>query len=109
MTALRAIGLVLLALTLAGCGAAPRPAAPAAAANDGRRLYVSSGCGRCHALAAAGARGGSGPDFDTSERLGLGQLRAALVEGLNGMPSYAGRLTPRQLDAVAAFVYRSTR
>jgi len=25
------------------------------------------------------------------------------------MPSYAGRLTPRQLDAVAAFVYRSTR
>jgi mono/diheme cytochrome c family protein len=105
----RAIGLALLALTLAGCGAAPRHPAQGAAAPDGRRLYVDSGCGRCHALAAAGTSGGNGPDFDTSERLGLGQLRAALVEGRNGMPSYAGRLTPRQLDAVAAFVYRSTR
>lgn len=91
-----------------GGGGAPAassrpPARPALAA--GRALFVRERCGDCHALAAVRARGqGGGPDFDTSERLTRAQLRAALVEGANGMPSYAGRLSPRQLDALAAFL-----
>ena len=105
--------LVVLAALLVACGGGgavatvpPHPAAPDLAA--GRRLFLAARCGDCHALAALGARGGSGPDFDTSERLTRAQLRAALVEGANGMPSYAGRLAPAQLDALAAFLYAAT-
>jgi len=113
-------GALAAAATLViACGAgAPRPSSapasgPAATATPssiaaGRRLFASEHCGDCHALAAVGARGGSGPDFDTSERLSQAQLRVALAEGANGMPSYAGRLAPRQLDALAAFLFAAT-
>ena len=110
VTVSRSTGLALIAIAYAGCGggtrATPRTAVPAP---DGGRLFVKSGCGHCHALASAGTRGGSGPDFDTSEKLDLRQIRTSLVEGSNGMPSYAGRLTSRQLDAIAAFIHHSTR
>ena len=91
------------------CGArAPSPPARSALP-EGRRLFAREHCGACHALAAVGARGvGGGPDFDTSERLTRAQLRTALVAGANGMPSYAGRLAPRQLDSLAAFLFAAT-
>ena len=94
-----------------GCGSrasAPTPTLRPLRA-EGRELFAREHCGDCHALAAVGARGrGGGPDFDTSERLSRAQLRAALLEGANGMPSYAGRLAPRQLDALAAFLFAAT-
>jgi mono/diheme cytochrome c family protein len=92
--------LVVLALA-AGCGGTPGTAKPAA-----RRLFVSAGCGHCHALRDAGTLGGAGPDFDTSERLDRPQLLAAMVEGANGMPSYAHRLTERQRGALADYLLR---
>lgn len=110
--------LAALAAALAACGsgAGGAPASPSrppmrvAPVAAGRILFVRERCGDCHALAAVGARGaGGGPDFDTSEQLTRAQLRAALVEGANGMPSYAGRLSPRQLDALAAFLFAATR
>jgi len=92
-----------LAAVVVACGSG----APRRSLAEGRDLFAREHCGDCHALAAAGARGrGGGPDFDTSERLTRAQLRAALVAGANGMPSYAGRLAPRQLDALAAFLFR---
>jgi mono/diheme cytochrome c family protein len=93
--------LVVLALAGSGCGGTPRTARPAA-----RRLFVAAGCGHCHALRDAGTRGGTGPDFDTSERLDRAQLLAAMVEGANGMPSYAHRLTVRQRGALADYLLR---
>lgn len=103
------IVLVGVAAVAIGCGSrAPSPPARPSLA-EGRDLFAREHCGDCHALAAVGARGlGGGPDFDTSERLNRAQLRAALVEGANGMPSYAGRLAPRQLDALAAFLFAAT-
>lgn len=99
----------VVAVLLAGCGGSARPrSASTAPVAEGRRLFLAQRCGDCHALATVGARGGSGPDFDTSERLTRAQLRAALLEGANGMPSYAGRLTPAQLDAVSAFLFAAT-
>jgi mono/diheme cytochrome c family protein len=94
-------------LAVAGCGKGGTAAAPDRAA--GRRLFVAQRCGSCHALRAVGARGRIGPDLDTSERLSLAQVRASLVEGANGMPSYAGRLSPRQLDDLAAFLHGARR
>lgn len=102
---------VLASLALAGTGCGGRPAAAPSAdagARQGRHVFVRSGCGSCHALAAAGTRGGIGPDFDTSERLNQAQIRASLVEGSNGMPSYARRLDARQMTAVTVFLYRAT-
>lgn len=71
-------------------------------------MFLSTGCGSCHALSDAGTHGRLGPDFDTSERLNRAQLRTALTEGANGMPSYAGRLSHRQLDAVTSYLYTQT-
>jgi mono/diheme cytochrome c family protein len=103
------IGLISLALAGSACGtthvrATMRPeAAPVAAA---RRLFVKAGCGHCHALGDARTRGGAGPDFDASERLNRVQLRQGMVEGANGMLSYARRLTPTQRRALADYLLR---
>jgi mono/diheme cytochrome c family protein len=74
---------------------------------DGRRIFVSAGCGSCHTLASVGAHGTVGPDFDTSEQLDRGQIRRQLNEGVGGMPSFRARLTPREEDAVTEFVFQT--
>ena len=78
-----------------------------AAINAGRKLFIAQKCGDCHGLATVGAPASTGPNFDTSEKLTLGQLRSALTEGSNGMPSYA-RLRPAELSALAEFLYSAT-
>ena len=108
------VGAVVASALVAGCGGGSPPrdvgtAAPGTAApQPDAHLFVHSGCGACHTLRAAGTRGRSGPDLDTSERLSRAQIRAALTEGANGMPNYEGRLNAAQLDALAAFIYRAT-
>ncbi|WP_187368900.1 c-type cytochrome [Baekduia soli] len=103
------------AVAACGCGAthgpataartiAPAGAGPVGGLTAGRRLYVAAGCGRCHALRDAGARGGSGPDFDTSERLDRAGILAGLVEGANGMPSYADRLPSARRELLADYL-----
>jgi cytochrome c6 len=95
MTSRAAAALLMLALT--GCGGG---------GSSARRLFVTAGCGHCHALKDAHARGGIGPDFDASERLDRSQLLRAMVEGANGMPSYADRLTFEQRRALADYLLR---
>jgi mono/diheme cytochrome c family protein len=73
----------------------------------GRRVFVSSGCGGCHTIAAVHTHGQVGPDFDTSEQLNRDQIRAELDDGDGVMPSYRKRLTAGQLDAVIEFVFRT--
>jgi mono/diheme cytochrome c family protein len=98
-----ALALAAAAAAAAGCGSSqPKPLDVAAA----RRLYVHTGCGECHALADAHARGQIGPDFDTSERLDHAQILQGLVEGANGMPSYARQLSPAQRELLAAYLLR---
>jgi mono/diheme cytochrome c family protein len=100
-----ACALAATALAAAGCGSS---AARHAGDHAGRRVFLSAGCGACHALKAAGTQGGVGPDLDSSERLSRAVIRRQITLGIGGMPSYAGRLTPSQMDAVARFVYDST-
>ena len=96
--------LLAVAAAVGGCG---DHASPNAA--DGRRVFVRAGCGGCHTLSVAGTHGSVGPDFDTSERLSFAQIRRQLDLGVGGMPSFRGRLTPRQEDAVARFVADAMR
>ena len=73
----------------------------------GAAVFKSSGCGSCHALAAAHTAGGIGPDLDQlapSEAVVAKQVAA----GGGQMPSFSGTLTPAQIHDVAAYVYAST-
>ncbi len=102
-----AAALSALALTVAapvGCGAAR---SRHTLAEHGRGIFISARCGACHTFAAARTRGQDGPDFDTSELLDRSQIRSQLDVGDGGMPSYRGRLSTQQEDAVTEFVYQA--
>jgi mono/diheme cytochrome c family protein len=100
-----AAALLLAAAALAGCGHARRGDEIA----DGRRIFVTAGCGSCHTVASARTHGTVGPNFDTSEALSREQIRAQLDQGEGGMPSFRHRLTAQQTQALTEFVYRAMR
>ena len=72
----------------------------------GKAIFESAGCSGCHTLAAAGATGAVGPNLDQVK-----PTRAVVVQRVNAgggaMPSFKGRLTPQQIQEVAAFVASS--
>jgi predicted ferric reductase/mono/diheme cytochrome c family protein len=75
------------------------PAAVAA----GKTVFVKTGCGACHVLAAAGANGKVGPSLDGAKP--DAQVVIAVVTGGKGaMPAYGHQLTPAQIEHLAAFV-----
>ncbi len=92
-----------LVLAAAGCGGGNGSSQP-----NGRKIFKSAGCARCHTLAAAGAHGTFGPDFDTSEKLTLAQIERIVAGGGGGMPGFRGRLSAAEITAVARFVYGAT-
>ena len=67
------------------------------------RIFASAGCGACHALADAGATGAVGPDLDASTP-SAGLVAERVRNGQGAMPAFAGRLTDREIEAVAAYV-----
>jgi mono/diheme cytochrome c family protein len=79
----------------------PIPAAARPAA--GATVFRQAGCGSCHTLKAAAASGVIGPNLD-SLKPGYEQVRAKVVSGGGGMPSFGGRLSTAQIRDVAAFV-----
>jgi len=117
------------ALLVAGCGAegvvSPTPvtvvgslpkatAAPTTPAFKlkgdpaaGTKIYVSSGCGSCHTLAAAHSTGTVGPNLDQLKPDYL-HVTAQVTNGGAIMPPFKGRLTPQQIADVSAYVVKST-
>lgn len=119
------------ALALAGCGggdddngssggssstppAASQPAttdtAPARTettpAVDGAAIFASAGCASCHTLAAANAKGVTGPNLDDLAP-STEQVKNQVTSGGGGMPAYGGDLSPEEIDAVAEYVSSS--
>lgn len=88
---------------------ATKPAAVETLVGDptvGASLFPTE-CGSCHALAAAKTSGGTGPDLDQvapTQQLVVNYLE----NGSDAMPSFGGELTGVQINAIAAYVYRST-
>jgi mono/diheme cytochrome c family protein len=72
----------------------------------GQQVFVASGCGGCHQLAAANATGTVGPDLDqlapTDDR-----VAEIVANGRGAMPAFRDQLTPEQIDAVATYVAES--
>jgi cytochrome c553 len=85
-------------------GARHVPASADAAA--GRAVFGSAGCGTCHTLAAAETHGLIGPNLD-SLRPTYAQVHTKVQHGGGGMPSFADRLSAKQIRDVAAFVAAS--
>jgi cbb3-type cytochrome c oxidase subunit III len=72
-------------------------------ATDGETIFAEAGCASCHTLAAAGATGTIGPSLDETqpdEALAVDRV----TNGQGGMPSFRGRLTEEQIQAVAEYV-----
>lgn len=97
--------------TLLAAGLALLLAPPFAARADdlGRRVFTQiaqPSCALCHTLEAAGATGTLGPSLD---ELKPDKERAlhVLRNGSGVMPPFADKLTPEQIEAVAAFVAKA--
>jgi mono/diheme cytochrome c family protein len=117
-----------LALLLAGCGGkvvspAPEtvvgtlpeptettaaPTLPEGDATAGKSIFVSSGCGACHTMAAANATGTVGPNLDDL-KAELDAIEEQVVNGGGGMPPFKGNLSDQQIADVSQYVYDSTR
>jgi hypothetical protein len=87
----------------------PRSGAAAAGTRprSGRELFLASGCGSCHVLAAAGTTGTYGPNLDDA-RPPRSLVAERVTWGKNAMPSFKGRLTAAEIERIADFVSSST-
>ncbi len=69
----------------------------------GAEIFHAEGCQFCHAIAGQGGR--RGPNLtDVAERLPVEQITISILDGREGMPAYAGTLTPEEVRALVAFL-----
>jgi cytochrome c553 len=100
-----ALTALLLAVSLlaGGCGGSG-----GASDSPGAKVFASAGCGNCHTLEAADAKGQVGPNLDDLKPDATTVEHQVRVGG-NGMPSFGGKLSAREIDQVADFVADSAR
>ena len=75
---------------------------------EGKRIFASAGCVACHTLKAAGATGNVGPNLDETKP-SYDKVIERVTNGKPPMPSFRGKLSPSEIQAVARFVSSSTR
>ena len=95
------------ALVLAACGGGSdgeSTATPAqgGGAADGAAVFTQN-CANCHTLAAAGSKGQVGPNLDDL-RPGPDLVKTQTENGGGAMPSFKGKLSPEEIQAVADYV-----
>src|SRR5947209_7769712 len=69
----------------------------------GKAVFASAGCAGCHTLADANATGTVGPNLDLLKPP-LSKVVPQVINGGAAMPAFKGRLTPKQIADVAAYV-----
>jgi mono/diheme cytochrome c family protein len=88
---------------------------PSGSPDAGEAVFTSAGCGGCHAFAAAGSSGTTGPNLDESlsgkdteyVRRAIVDPNADVAEGYSPgvMPqTYEDQFSPKQLDDLVAFL-----
>ena len=78
---------------------------------EGKQLFLQQaqpGCGVCHSLADANARGVVGPDLSQLS-LSLAQVESVIAQGVGAMPAYRDQLSEKEIAALAAYVMEVTR
>jgi mono/diheme cytochrome c family protein len=99
-----ALALALLALATSGCGGKKSSSSDSeGSGSPGAKVFAEAGCGNCHTMATAGAKGTVGPNFDVI-RPNQERVELQVKTGGNGMPSFADELTPAEIEQVAGFV-----
>jgi mono/diheme cytochrome c family protein len=73
----------------------------------GAAVWSSEGCASCHTMRAAGATGTVGPNLDSSKP-GQDLVIQRVTNGINVMPAFGDHLSGKQIQDLAAYVYRST-
>lgn len=77
----------------------------------GKQLFTAGAvpaCAVCHTLKDAGAEGAIGPVLDELQPEAA-RVAKALRSGVGAMPSYAGKLSDEQIDALATYVSSASR
>ena len=78
---------------------------------EGKRLFIQQaqpGCGVCHSLADADARGVVGPNLNQLSP-SFAQVERAIAQGIGAMPAYGTQLSQNEIEALAAYVVEATR
>jgi mono/diheme cytochrome c family protein len=100
----RVAAAAVVALAAAGCGGSSSSGGSSSGGgSSGAKVFATAGCKVCHTLKAAGATGSVGPNLDQlqpSDKL----VKKQVMNGGGGMPSFKGKLSPAQIDAVAQYV-----
>jgi cbb3-type cytochrome c oxidase subunit III len=76
--------------------------AAAGGGTSGKSIFTSN-CASCHTLAAAGSTGTVGPNLDQLKPP-FDRVKQQVIHGGGAMPAFKGRLSDKQIDAVAKFV-----
>jgi hypothetical protein len=87
----------------AGCGGSG-----GSASSPGGKVFASAGCGGCHTLKAANAKGQIGPNLDELKP-DASTVEHQVRVGGNGMPPFGSKLSSHQITLVADFVADSSR
>lgn len=72
-------------------------------ATAGKQVFATAGCTGCHTLKDANATGTVGPNLDQLKP-SFALVRRQVTNGGAIMPPFKGKLTPQQIDDVAAYV-----
>jgi cytochrome c551 len=72
------------------------------ASADGKQVFTSN-CGSCHTLSKAGTNGAVGPNLDNAG-VSAQQVQDIVTSGAGVMPSFKGKLSDAEIQAVAAYV-----
>ena len=94
---------------LAGMGFALSVPSLAAQEDLGRKVFTQLAqppCALCHTLEAAGAAGTVGPSLDELKP-DKARVLDTVRTGIGPMPPYADKLTPEEIEAVAAYVAKA--
>ncbi len=86
-------------LLAAACGGG----GPGLTSSAGAKVFTGHGCSQCHTLSAVKATGQVGPNLDLLKP-DAATVAHQVRTGGNGMPSFSGQLTDRQIQEVADFV-----
>ena len=73
-------------------------------ATSGKDIFQQAGCGSCHTLKAAGTNGTVGPNLDTLKPP-LARIVSQVTNGGAIMPAFKSKLTAKQIQAVAQYVF----
>ena len=81
----------------------PPPGGQAGGGGTSGKSIFAANCASCHTLKAAGATGTVGPNLD-GLKPSFARAKKQVTNGGAAMPAFKGKLSDKQIDAVARFV-----